>query len=471
MGSLSGLFDLSRGALQANQAALNATANNVANQNTEGYTRQVTSFASGDVVTLSGVGGGPSAQANTAPGVSTTSVRDRILEQRLQQQMQVQSQTGARSDVLTQIQTVFSLTGSGTPGSTQLGSALDSFFSSLTAMAGAPGDAATRQGVLSAATALTSAFHSAANQLAAVGNTVAQQIPDSVTAVNALTKSIAQLNGEITGLAPHSDAGALEDQRQLAIEQLSKYVGLDQIRTENNGIAVSTQGGAVLVEGQTSVTLQATTAGGVTRILDATGADVTAGVQGGSIGGQLTAQHVDLPAVSAALDALAYRIGSAVNAQNAAGVTPSGAAGGAIFALPATATGAAATIAVIPTSASAIASAAVGEGATGNTNANALAALATATDSSGVTVSGGLGVMLAQVGSGAAAMLEQNTTDQATLTQLKTARDSTSAVSLDTEAANLSQYQRAYQAAAKVLQVVDQLLGSAINLGTATPVS
>jgi flagellar hook-associated protein 1 FlgK len=472
MGSLSGLFDMSRGALAADQAALNATANNVANQNTAGYTRQIASFSSGDTVTLSSAGSANGVQTSSGPSVTTTSVRDRVLEQRVQQQMQLQSSSGAQSGAMSQIQDVFNVSGSSTTeGSTQIGTALDTFFSSLTALAGDPADTATQQGVLSAAQNLASQFNSASTQLAQVGSSLNSDLSTSVTAVNALTKTIAGLNQQIAQVSPNADAGTLEDQRQLAIEQLSQYVGLDQIRTENNGVTLTTQGGAVLVSGATASALSATTTGGTTKILDSSGADISAGIQGGSIGGQLTAQNVDLPGVTSALDALAYRVATAVNAQNEAGTTTAGAAGGAIFNVPAAAAGTAATISVIPTSASAIASAATGEGESGNGNATALANLALTTDTTGQTISGALGVMLAQVGASASSLTEQNTTQQATLTQLTTQRDSTSAVSLDAEAANLSQYQKSYQAAAQLLTVLDSLMATAINLGTQTAVS
>jgi flagellar hook-associated protein 1 FlgK len=262
--------------------------------------------------------------------------------------------------------------------------------------------------VLSAAQNLASQFNSASTQLAQVGSSLNSDLSTSVTAVNALTKTIAGLNQQIAQVSPNADAGTLEDQRQLAIEQLSQYVGLDQIRTENNGVTLTTQGGAVLVSGATASALSATTTGGTTKILDSSGADISAGIQGGSIGGQLTAQNVDLPGVTSALDALAYRVATAVNAQNEAGTTTAGAAGGAIFNVPAAAAGTAATISVIPTSASAIASAATGEGESGNGNATALANLALTTDTTGQTISGALGVMLAQVGASASSLTEHD---------------------------------------------------------------
>ncbi len=79
MGTITSLMDIARQALTANQEALSVTGNNVANQTTPGYTRQVVSFQSADAVTLSGgtVGSGVTASA--------TSQRDRVLEQQVQQ--------------------------------------------------------------------------------------------------------------------------------------------------------------------------------------------------------------------------------------------------------------------------------------------------------------------------------------------------------------------------------------------------
>lgn len=471
MGTLSGLFDMSRDALMANQAALNATANNVANQNTAGYTRQVVSFTAGDSVTIHGGGTVHATGSSTGPQVTTTSVRDRVLEHRIQQQTQQQTSTSAESEILSQIQNVFSVSGGATPGSTAIGTALNSFFSSLTALAGNPADTATQQGVLSAAQVVASTLNSAANQLQAVGDSLNGVISTSVTAANALTVTIASLNQQIADGSPHGDAGALEDKRQRAIDQLSQYVGLDQIATENNGITLTTTGGTVLVAGSSASALSASISNGAAQIQDSTGHVITAGIQGGSIGGNLKAQSVDLSAATTGLDGLAFQIASAVNSQNSAGLTTAGVAGGAIFAVPASASGAAAIITVIPASPSAIAGAGIGEGEGGNTNAIALANVSQTVNAYGQTIPASLSTMVAQIGSTASSLQEKNTAQQATLTQLTTQRDSLSAVSLDTEAANLSQYQRSYQAAAQLLTVLDRLMATAINLGQQTTVA
>lgn len=466
MGSLTSLMDMAQQALIADQNALNVTANNVANQNIAGYTREVVSWRPTDAVTLSGV------TYNAGITTSAVSQRDRILEQRVQQQTQVQARSGALETALQQVQNIFGLSSTTTSASaTALGTAMDSFFSALSALAGKPSDTATRQNVLTAANTVASAFNSTANQLAQVSSSLDQQVGGIVGQVNSLTATIASLNKQIGSISPNSDAGTLEDQRQLAITQLSKLIGLDQISTENNGITLTTSNGAVLVGGNQSYALRTTLVSGATHVLaGGTGQDVTTGLAGGQSGGVLQARDQEFPAYATALDSLAYAIGTQVNSQNTLGVDGNGNPGAALFTLTPSSTGAAAGIQVATTDPRAIAAASVGEGSSGNDNALALAHLSSAAIVGGQTTSGFYSALLGRIGSDTAGAATDNTVQQATLTQLTTQRSSLSGVSLDEEAANLTQYQRSYQAAAKVFSIVDTLIASAINLGQQTTV-
>jgi flagellar hook-associated protein 1 len=465
MSTITSLMDIAQQALMANQEALNVTSNNVANQNTAGYTREVVNFQAVDAVTLSGRTFGSGVAA------SPTSQRDRVLEQRVQQQIQTQSQSAALESALQQIQNIFGLSSTtNSASSTALGTAIDSFFSSLSTLASNPADTATRQSVMTAANTLAAAFNSSSIQLAQVSTILNQQVASDVSQVNSLTKTIASLNAQITSLSPNADAGALEDQRQLAIAQLSKLVGLDQISTENNGITLTTSNGAVLVSGSQSFSLSTSQIGGATHIL-AGGQDVTANLTGGDLGGVLQARDQNLPAYQSALDSLAYAVGTQVNQQNQLGVGANGNPGAALFSLPPTSTGAAALIQVATTNPNAVAAAATGEGSAGNTNASALADLSSANIVSGQTASGFLASFLGQIGSATAAATTDNSAQQVTLTQLTTQRDSLSRVALDEEAANLTQYQRAYQAAAQVFNIGNSIMASALNLGVQTTVT
>ncbi len=160
-----------------------------------------------------------------------------------------------------------------------------------------------------------------------------------------------------------------------------------------------------------------------------------------------------------------------MNQQNALGLDGNGNPGGALFNLSPSSPGAAAQIQLATTSPAAVAAAGPGEGSAGNTNALALANLATGTIAGGQTASGFLASFLGQLGNDTAAATSDNTAQQVTLTQLTTRRDSLSAVSLDEEASNLTQYQRAYQAAAQVFNIGNSIMASALNLGEQTTVT
>jgi flagellar hook-associated protein 1 len=464
MGTLTSLLNIASEALLADQAALNATANNVANQLTPGYTREVVSFQSGDSVSLSGMG--------QSSGVTATvsSQRDRVLEQRVQQQTQTTAQSAALQTALQQVENIFGLTatstGSGAVASSQLGTAINGFFSSLSSLEANPSDTATRQKVLTAANALAGAFNGASNQLSQISTSLNQQVSGDVSQINSLTSSIASLNSKIASTSPNGDAGSLEDQRQEDIDQLSQLVGLDQISTSQNGISLTTSGGAVLVSGDQAFQVSTTQVGGNTDVVAGDPPqDVTSNLTGGDLGGALQARDQYLPTYSAALDNLAFSLGTAVNQQNELGVDSSGTPGVAIFSLPGSATGSAASIAVSATAPGAIAAASTGEGSSGNGNATTLADLSTTNVVGSQTATGFLASFLDQVGSDASGVTTDNATQQATLTQLTAQRNSLSSVSSDEEASNLTQYQRSYQAASQVFSIVDTLMASAINLG------
>lgn len=272
MGTITSLMNIAQQALLADQAGLNVTASNVANQATAGYTVETVSQQAQDTVSVNGGSYGDGVTAS-AP----QSQRNRVLEQQVQQQMQVQSQSSAMETALDQVQNVFGISSASSSSSlTQLGTAVDGFFSSLTALASNPSDTATREGVLSAASNLANTFNSTAAQLASIGSSLNSQAATLVGQANTLTAQIAALNQQISVVSPNGDAGVLEDQRQEAIEQLSQFVGLDQIATSGNGIDLTTSNGAALVSGFTSYPLSTAVVNGQTQVYD--GSTNTAGV-------------------------------------------------------------------------------------------------------------------------------------------------------------------------------------------------
>jgi flagellar hook-associated protein 1 FlgK len=199
--------------------------------------------------------------------------------------------------------------------------------------------------------------------------------------------------------------------------------------------------------------------------------NISTGLTGGSLGGTLTALDTSLPPIVSNLDTLAYSIATAVNAQNELGVDATGTAGQALFTIGTTSTGAAGTIAVAVTDPNLVAAAGAGEGSSGNTNATLLAGLGTANIVGSSTADEFLATALAQIGEAASNASTDSTLQSTTLSQLTTQRNALSGVSLDQEAANLTQYQRSYQAASQLFSIIDTLFASALNFGVVTSVS
>lgn len=475
MGSISTAFNIATGALEADQAALNVIANNTANVNTSGYTLETPTWRENDAVSLNGI--------STGAGVSMTgpqSQRSRVLEQAMQQQTQAVNATSARLTALDQMQAMFSgaaSAGTDTSAASGIGSDLSNLFGAFAALEGSPAESAARQQVLSAAEALASDLNGAATQLQSQRQSLNEEAGGVVAQANALLTNIAQLNVQIESTCPKEDAGTLEDQRQQDLTQLSQLIGIRTVTTENNGLTVTTAGGALLVSQGQVFAMTSGQSGGVTHFYDSTGSDITSDLaSGGELGGMLTARDQDIPQAEGELDTLAYSIATAVNAQNAAGSDENGNAGAAIFGLPATATaanpaGSAAGISVTMTDPSEIAAAAAGAGTADNANAIALADLENQAVVSGRSATEFYSGFVTALGNVASEVSTENTAQQAALTQLQNQIGSLSGVDLNDEAAQLEALEQSYQAASKLFTTLAAVMTAALNLGVQTAYS
>ncbi|MGD0548205.1 MAG: flagellar hook-associated protein FlgK, partial [Terracidiphilus sp.] len=324
MGTINSALSVMTQALDANQEALNVMANNVANVNTPGYTQETANWQENSPLTINGVSYG---QGVTETGA--TSQRDRVLESRLDQQQQQAASTGSRLTSLNTLQALFT-PDSGTTSSKagDIGSDITSLFNSFSSLEAQPTNNALRQSVLSSAGTLAADISNAAASLNEQRSALDQQVGGVASQVNALTGSIAQLNQQIQTTSPNGDAGTLEDQRQQDLSQLSQLIGINQITTENNGLAITTTSGQLLLSEGTSYKLTTGAVNGVTDFFLGN-TDITSQLAtgGGSLGGNLTARDQDIPGALNALNQLAYNISTSVNAQNNAGTDLDGKTG------------------------------------------------------------------------------------------------------------------------------------------------
>jgi flagellar hook-associated protein 1 FlgK len=457
MGSLSGSMFIALGALSNNQEALDVTSNNIANQNTAGYSRQVVNFSESATVQLGSLQFGTGSQID-----NIQSVRDQVLDFRINTETQTQSALDAYLGPAQQIQNNFN-----EASGTGLQSAISGFFNSFSQLSTDPTSVPLRQSVLTAGQNLANSFNSASNSLHALQQSTDQQIPTIAEQVNTLAQSVAQLNTQISqSQSSGQNSGTLEDQRNALIQKMSQLIDVSQIQGSDGSIGLSTALGAALVVGGEQFNLQVATnpSTGQNEILSSTGKDLTSSITGGQLGGLLRVRDQEIPSLTGKLDTLASGIANAVNTTQAAGTDLNGATGQNFFTVPAVTAGTSQSISVNLTDPSQIAASL--NGSTGdNANALALAQLQNQNISGGDTPLNFYSNTVAQLGSDIQQATAQSNTQDAVVQQLQTQRDSVSGVSLDEEAANLVQFQRAYQAAARIVNVVDSLTQTAINLG------
>jgi flagellar hook-associated protein 1 FlgK len=259
----------------------------------------------------------------------------------------------------------------------------------------------------------------------------------------------------MTGGAPDSGLYA-------ALEELSEFADIQTLRQNDGTLTVLLGGQTPLVIGGEAYPIGANvTSSPAAAIHDASGADITALARGGRLGGALEAVNVYLPRYQTGLDQLAQGVADAVNAALAGGVDAAGNPGAALFTyqLP----NAAATLSfsgILPSRLAAAVPGAPG----GNGNALALAALESAPSVAGLSFAGFYGALAAGAGRDVAEARDSRALQTQLAAQARAQRSESSGVSLDEEAIRLVEYQRAYQAAAKMVSVLDELTEAALNM-------
>jgi len=473
MGTISSAFSLMSGALNADQSALSIVANNVASANTPGYTAETPNWQENAPIQINGVSYGSGVTQTGA-----TSLRDRVLEERLDQQRQLASASGARLTALNSVQALFTPdSGSASAKAGDIGSDMTSFFSSFASLEANPTNNALRQQVLSSASTLAGDVSNAAASLNGQRAALNQDASGITSQVNSLTGAIAQLNQQIQSTSPSADAGTLEDQRQQDLSQLSKLIGINQITTENNGLSITTTSGQLLVSEGSSFQLTTGSAGGVTHFYVGT-TDVTSQLAsgGGELGGYLTARDQDIPSVMNSLDQLAFSVSTQVNTLNDSGTDLDGVSGTVanplyIFSQPTAVAGSAANMSVAMTDPNQIAAAGLGQGAGDNSNAVAMASLASQLIANGQTPTNYYSNLVSTLGATVSSVQTENTAQNASVTQLQTQNDALSSVNLNDEASSMETLERSYQAASQVFTMLDRIMTSVLNLGVQTAVS
>lgn len=463
MSSLFGTMSVALQSLLAQQAAMGVTANNIANANTPGYSREEPVFQESP----------PLLTGNTMVGTGVTlksveSVRDDILNLRIDQETSQQSSLSTYVDSMNQVQALFNETqGAG------LQSSLSNFFNSFQSLATDPTSSPLRQSVIIAGQDLASAFSQTSSNLATIQQGLDQSVVQTVQQVNQLTAQVANLNQQIQEVSNSGDSpGSLQDQRDEDLANLSNLIDTAVVYNSGGTVSVTTTNGALLVAGNQSdaLTTQVNNSTGMHDVY-ALGTDITSSISGGELQGYISARDDSLPSAQSSLDNLASGLISAVNAQQTAGYDLNGGQGVNFFtpftpSTPGSNAGAAASMTVAITDPDQVAASSSATTSGDNSNATAMANLQNAEIVSGQTAGDYYSNLIDQVGNQVSNASSAQEAVGLVLQQLTNQQASVSGVSLDEEATNLIKYQQAYEASARVISTIDELNQAAMDMFT-----
>jgi flagellar hook-associated protein 1 FlgK len=449
MSDLLSLLTLGANGIAAQNTGVSVASNNVANANTEGYSRERVDLESLLAAPL--VGGVRSGAPDR--------LQDGLLAGRIRTAAGSLAMSQAFADALADVEN--RLAGSGATMDEQLAA----LFGSIDNAAAAPTDPISRDAVVSAARALVGGIQRRASELAAARKDADSRIRDNAAQATALAKQLAAAN---TTVARTNDPIA-RDQRDKLAKQLSQLVG-GAARIDSDGqLRFVLDGGAVLVDGTHAAAVTATPdpVTGLAKVEVVDGANRRAVTPGGTIGGDLAVRDKTIAKASAQLDQLAYDVTTSFNAVHTANAGLDGTTGRPMFTPLTQVAGAASAIAVDPAldaDSSTLALAAPGAGPGDSRGALALFGLGTQPVAAGGRTLGDAALdIVGDVANETRDAKATATQDGLVADHLAGLRDSLAGVDTQEELTNLAKFEHASQAMMKFVSTIDDMLGSLID--------
>ncbi|HED17142.1 MAG TPA: flagellar hook-associated protein FlgK [Gammaproteobacteria bacterium] len=324
---MAGLIDIGVSALLANQRALSTTSQNIANANTEGYTRQRTELSSRSPQFV-GVG-------FLGNGVQVANIV-RIYNQF--QTDQIRSSTTAfnqQDTVFRFASQVDNILADQTSG---LQPVLNGLFSGLQDLSNNPASLANRDVFLSDANDFTSRLQMLNNRLNGISGSVSTEISSSIDEINSLTQGIAGLNQNIVAVSGSGgQPNDLLDQRDQLVTQLSGLVSVNTVTQTDGSLSVYIGNGLAIVSGVNSQSLSTiqddynSTRLNVAFTYGGNTVDISNQLTGGKLGGLMQFRSQVLDDGLNQLGRVAVGLTSMLNNQSQLGIDLNGNMGGLLF--------------------------------------------------------------------------------------------------------------------------------------------
>lgn len=466
------MLNIGKSGLMVSKQSMTTTGHNIANVNTEGYSRQNVDQTAGPTITNGRLSFGTGAWAK-----SITRVSDEYLDRRIQNENKNLANVEEKDIYLQQTEQIFNE--SNNDGLNQLAA---KFFNEFRKLSTDTSSSAIRASVREASTQLAGDIRRVDRELKEVTKNIDTRIEGYVREVNSLAKEIRDLNLDIEkaelggGKAPD-----LYDKRDLALKKLASMAEISTSQDKNGRVTVNMQGHAALVVGENLNTLEVLrtppdpASGKKEGTLDIFVKDpvltkLTDRITTGRLGGLLEVRDQDIAAAQDKINQVAYLMTREVNNIHRQGFGMDGGTNRDFFETPLSVDTAAENIRLstdIEESLDAIAAAKDPTAQSDNRIAIALSGvgdlkgLAGDVNSSIIdTYNSTVSELAVKTGANKRSLVFQKDV----LTQMENTRDALTGVNLDEETANLVKFQHAYAASAKVMSVADELMQTVLSI-------
>ncbi len=447
MSNFSGL-SIGASGLSAAQRALETAAHNVANANTEGYSRQRVETST--LAPLLGhrglLGPGASGQGVGVDGISRAS--DALVNANYRDTLSQQAGWESRASFYARAEEIL---GPVNDGAAQ---ALADFWNSWESLSQNPESATSREQVLDAGRSITGMINQAHRRVTNLSNDVAFDLKATAAEANDIADAVARLNAQIKSARAHGDTpNDLLDARDLALAQLASLTGA-QTSIESDGDARVVVGGIPLVDGARSDGFEVT--GAPPTLVWAS--DGTTAAAAGELGSLAELGDSATASILSELDEIAIELRDIVNAGHQSGYGLDGVDGRDFF----SGTGAMDLGLAAGLTTGMVAASAGGSPADGN-HALVMGALRTTPGTGGETVAELINSLQGRLGLEATHAQTQSEQSQVVAADARRMLGEVGGVSTDEELTDMLRFQRAYEASARVITVIDQMLDKLIN--------
>jgi flagellar hook-associated protein 1 FlgK len=426
--------------LIAQQRMLDTTGHNIANASTQGYTRQEAVLSASLALQVQ-VGGSASASgAHLGAGVDVEGfrrVRDQFLDAQFRGQNTNLTDWKARAEALDSAELSLA-----EPGDNGINAQLTKVWQSWSDLSKNPDDRAAKQAVVQQANALTDSIHSVRSQMVDAQTSAMSQYSEIAGAggeVSKLASELAGLNKTISAFMGNGDSpNDLLDRRDLVLDKLSGFgqISVEQLATGSTNVSFvdGTTGTSYPIVSDKTAAWAGPPAGGWSPGGEMGGL-LGAGKPGGTIDGYLSD-----------LDSFSSTLATSVNTAYGGTFLSAGTPAGSTIAV-------AASIQAAPTSITA------GTGASGSNDL----ALAVSQLRGNPGIDGVYKSFVSKVGSDLNESTRMQANAQVLAGSVENRRQSVAGVSMDEEMSNLVRFQRAYQASARAMSTMDEMLDHLIN--------